>query len=648
MKWYTLDFETKSRVDLIQQGLDNYVSCPEFDAIVCVVKDRQTQERFTASAYGDTELTIYDLLYPLLADPSAQFIAHNALFEYAVCCILAKRWGLEQPTLSRFHCSSLSGAAVGLPAGLDKVAHAVLGARKVASGKVLITLFTMPDKKTGEFNTNETHPEQWAEFLYYAEVDVDLADEVYDALPAVSPETRTYWLATARMNLRGFLLDLNVVDMVLEDVEMIKADAAAVTKAVTKGLVSKPTERKKLLNFLNERGFSGKSLTSDIVMGWIRDTNTPEDIIDLLWARLSASKSTFGKYAAFRRYASPDWRSRHSFWANGTHTGRLAGKGVQPQNITYDKQGKFPSAPELLAMYLEDSWPEEWDRTEALVAMTRAVIMADEGHVLYDVDYSAIEARIQVWLANVTWALRKYAKNEDLYKPMAAIIFGIKVEDVTKPQRNGYGKVTVLGCGYGMGYAKFAKQYNKTEAEAKRCVYAYRNTYSQVQDYWGLLESAFKACLILNRATKCQAPKAADGTIAPVIRFRPDSIGGVPYVVCTPPGGREIWYRNPKAGQDGDLSYERITNKTTFRMKLWGGILLENICQNIAGVIISRAMINVEMRGAPPVLQVHDQLTCEVKPTVDVQVLDEAMVDIKGFPGLPLSVESDLIERFGK
>lgn len=648
MKWYTLDFETKSRVDLIQQGLDNYAACPDFDAIVCVVKDRQTRERFTASAYGDTELTIHGLLYPLLAAPAVQFIAHNALFEYTVCCVLAERWGLPAPALSRFHCSSLSGAAVGLPAGLDKVAHAVLGQQKVASGKALITLFTKPDKKTGEFNTPDMYPEQWAEFLYYAEVDVDLADELYDALPPISAETRVYWLATARMNLRGFLLDLNVVDMVLEDVEMIKADAAAVTKSITKGLVSKPTERKKLLEFLNSRGFQGASLTSDIVMGWIHDPDTPEDIIELLWARLSASKSTFGKYAAFRRYASDDWRSRHSFWANGTHTGRLAGKGVQPQNITYDKTGIFPSAVKILSMYLAGTWPDEWDKTEALVAMTRAVIMAKEGHVLYDVDYSAIEARIQVWLANVTWALRKYARNEDLYKPMAAIIFGIKVEDVTKPQRNGYGKVTVLGCGYGMGPAKFSKQYGKTEGEAKRCVYSYRNTYTQVQEYWSLLETAFKACLILGKPTKCQAPKAADGTVAPVVRFRKEIIGGTPYVVCTPPGNREIWYRNPKADTNGGLSYERITNKSTFRMKLWGGILFENICQNIAGVIISRAMINIAAIGASPVLQVHDQLTCEVRPTVDVAALDRAMVDIPGFPGLPLAVESELIERFGK
>lgn len=656
MKWWSLDFETKSRRDLINEGLDNYVQCPDFDLIVVAARDILSGERFTASAYGDTAQTPYDVLAPILNDPTAQIIAHNAMFEYVVSCVMAKRWGLPTPALSRFHCSSLAGSVVGLPATLGRVAPAVLGRNKVESGKYLINLFSCPNKH-GEFNLPEEYPEQWAEYLYYCEVDCDLSAELYYALPPITPETRRYWLATARMNLRGFLLDLEVINKVNRDVEFIKADAAAVTRAITKGLVSKPTERKKLLDFLNSRGYAGESLTSNVVMRWIRDPATDPDIVELLWARLTASKSTFGKYAAFVRYASADRRSRHSFWAAGTHTGRLAGKGVQPQNITYDKSGKLPKADVLLRDYMADAWPEEWDssaRGDALLAMTRAVIMARPGYVFYVVDYASIEARIQVWLAGIPWALRKYRNGDDLYKPMAAIIFGKKVEDVTKAERNAYGKVTVLGCGYGMGPTKFSTQYGKTPEESKRCVYAFRNTYSEIPLYWGMLEAAFKACLTLNRPTKVQAN--APG--APVVRFRPDSIAGVPYVVCTPPGRRDIWYRKPEIAPDGQLSYERVTFKGTFRVKIWGGILLENTCQNIAGVIISRGMCRVEERRAYPVLQVHDELVCEIPEVIDMEVearrkeLDTLMVEIDGynqdFPGLPLAVESHLTERFSK
>ncbi len=465
-----------------------------------------------------------------------------------------------------------------------------------------------------------------------------------------------------RLNLRGFLLDLEAIDKVLEDIDFIKEDARAVTKAITGGLVNKPTERKKLLAFLNSRGLAGQTLGSEQVMKWIRDPATDEDIVELLWARLSASKSTFGKNAAFTRYASPDGRSRHSFWAAGTHTGRLAGKGVQPQNITYDKEGKYDKADDLLSSYMLDMWPQHWDsstRGEALLAMTRAMIMAPTARTFYIVDYASIEARILVWLANIRWAVRKYEKGEDLYKPMAAIIFGKKVEDVTKEERNKYGKVTVLGCGFGLGPAKFAKQYDKTLDEAKRCVYSYRNTYSEVRDYWTLVESAFKGCVMLGKATKAQAPKAADGTVAPIVRFRPASIAGVPYVVCTPPGGREIWYRDPKITPDGELSYERVTFKGTFRNKTWGGSLVENICQNIAGVIISRGMTKIEQHLAYPVMQIHDELVCEVKPPKDelatkrmLKELDKVMVGIdhyeRDFKGLPLAVESRLARRFSK
>lgn len=96
-RWYSLDFETKSKVDLLNEGLDNYVRCPEFDVIVIAARNIATGERQTASAYGDTPLTVYDVLAPILQDPTAQIIAHNAMFEYVVCCVMAERWGIPKP-----------------------------------------------------------------------------------------------------------------------------------------------------------------------------------------------------------------------------------------------------------------------------------------------------------------------------------------------------------------------------------------------------------------------------------------------------------------------------------------------------------------------------------------------------------------------
>lgn len=638
---YFLDFETRSRLDLPKEGLDNYVNCPDFDAIVVALSGPGGRVRLGTNADDDLP-SVRQLLEPVLASPSSTFVAHNAGFEYAVCCKLAERWGLPQPALSRFYCTSAMGVSVGLPAGLDKLANTLLQDAKVESGKALMKLFCAPNKR-GVFNNPKDFREDWATFLAYARKDVQLTRQLWKVLPKLRPLDRRYWLSVTRMNFKGFAVDMDTVRLVLNDIELIKADAVAVTKAVTKGLVSKPTERKKLLTWLNDRGYAGESLTSETVTGWLRDDSTPEDIKDLLWARLSASKSTFGKYAAFERYVSADGRSRHGFVVPGTHTGRLAGKGVQPQNIAYDKDGRYPKATEMLELYRKNQWPKEWDRTEALVAMTRAVIRAPKGKKFYVVDYASIEARISAWLANVAWALAAYRKGEDLYKPMAAIIFGIRVDEVTKEQRNRYGKVTVLGGQYGMGIAKFSKQYNLPEHEAKRCVYAYRNTYSQIKTYWSILEEAFRACLLLKKSTKAQA----DG--GPAVRFRYTYLCEVPYVVCTPPGGREIWYRNPKIDTNtGDLSYERITAKSKFRNKLWGGILLENICQNIAGVIISHGTLNAERRGLVPALQIHDELVGEINEGTDTIKFDKAMVEIESFSGLPIAVESHVCERFGK
>lgn len=783
---YVLDFETRSRVDLIAQGLDNYVACPDFKVLLAVLKCRDTDERVTASGYGDVSLTIRDALEPVLLNPKARIIAHNAMFEYVVCCQLARDWGIPEPKLQRFHCTAFRGSVFGMPSGLDLLATLWLGEGKLAQGLDLIRLFSIP-QKDGDWRYPEDEPVQWAKFRYYCERDVELTDALWDAYPRLSDEQerelRQYWLLTSHMNLRGFRIDRAVVQSVLKDIELIKSDAVAITESVTKGFVRKPTERKAFMQWLISEGIPASSLTSDRVMEWIRDPGTQDDIKRLLWARLDASKSTFGKYIAFNRFVSADGRIRHSFKPAGAHTLRLSGVGVQPQNIAYDKEGEFPSAPKMLKAYVEHDWPDDWNRAKALIAMTRAVIMAERDKTFYIVDYASIEARLQVWLANIEWAIRAYERQEDLYKPMAATIFAKTVEEVTKAERNQYGKVTVLGAGYGMGPTKFSAQNNLPVHIAKTCIYAYRNRYAPVKLLWSVLEDAMRACIIYKKPAVAQMEPNAHGRVAPRVRFEYVELAGAPYVKCTPPGGRPLWYRKPRLGEDGRIHHEKVTKNATFETSIWGGTILENCiaggtpvltdsgwkaielvltndkvwdgiswvshtgllskgwqrvisaygaamtpdhkvltnagwapaksekydranvrlpdgysapfctptsrqsgpehtretvlapvydlrdcgpnhrftiwagsapllvhncCQNMAGAIISQGAANLAAIGVEAVMQIHDELVCEIDDDIDMAELDACMTSVTGFEGLPIDVESRLSKRFGK
>ncbi len=633
MQWVALDVETKSRVSLKRQGLDNYVRCPDFACIVAATVSLSTGE----IQVSDDEKSIRAHLEPLIKSSTTQFIAHNALFEYVVVRALAQRWGIDPPALSRFHCTAAMGGAMGLPNRLGSLAALMLGDTKLEQGKDLINIFSIPDKK-GLFGTRDTHPEEWAIFVEYCIKDARLCAQIWELLPKLTSDTRRYWLSVARMNLRGFTLDLPIIQRVLGDIDMIKADANATTKALTGDAVQKTTQGKKLLEWLSHKGYLSNTINAEQVEAWLQEPDIPDDVRDILLARMKASKSTFGKYAAFKRYASPDGRNRHGYWFYGAHTGRLSGKGSQPQNVAYDKKGLFEESPsQILHLYRNDLLPEDYDKSEALVAMTRAVIMARPGWRFYIVDYASIEARIVVWLADQLDALSLYRQGKDLYIPMTARILGIPVELVTKQQRNKFGKPTVLGGGFGLGVDTFAKKNNLSREHASACIKAYRQANPKVVEYWGKLEAQFKHCLRTGRPTK-----------AGKVRFRYVTIGVVNFVVCRPPGGRDIWYRNPSIDKRGDLHFERTGVSGTYETKLWGAAILENVAQNIAGFVLTWGMFNVEEMGALPCLQIHDELVCEVLPGTNPSVLDSGMLAVPGVDGLPLAVESKIEERYGK
>jgi DNA polymerase len=644
LRYFGLDFETRSGVDLKARGLDNYVRCPYFDVTVMAVQENANG---AGIQWADNPDSIKALLYPLLVDPSIQFICHNALFEYLVCCKMAERWGLPAPALSRFWCSSALGQSYGFGASLEGLASALLGAHKLASGLDLIHTFGIL-QADGHFKTKHDEPEKWAEYVSYCCLDVSLTLRCWNALPAYNPEIRRYWLSIARMNLRGFPLDLVAIHRILKDVDIIKADAAEVTEAITSGFVKKPTQAEKLKEWLKTRGYETESIATPIVEKWLRDPTMPDDVRKVLQARLKSCKSTYGKYLAFAMYASEqDGRNRHGFWYPGTLTGRCAGKGSQPQNMTYDKKKELKeSAAELVEHYLAGTLPVYIDKDKSflLVNMIRGVIQAPKNRTLYDADYAAIEARIQVWLVDDKEKLAQYFRGEDLYKPMAAFVLSKTVELITKDERNNIGKPCVLGCGYGMGAAKFSVKYEVPFDIAQKCITAYRRRYPKVVEYWDKLEGAFIACMTYRKPSR-----------AGKVYFRPDVLGGKKYVVCVPPGGREIWYCDPgRRSHFGEvkLTYWRHSHNGGFYSALWGGTILENVCQNIAGYIISHGQFNVELLGVVPILQTHDQLTCEMPDNVDTDklgpLLDKAMVAVPGLPGLPLDVESEFIRRFGK
>lgn len=119
----------------------------------------------------------------------------------------------------------------------------------------------------------------------------------------------------------------------------------------------------------------------------------------------------------------------------------------------------------------------------------KAAIEAPPGHVIIEADSAQIEARVLAWMAEQEDVVQAFREKKDVYKKMAAAIYGVREEDVTKDQRQ-VGKTVVLGAGYGVGHIKlqaFLKMQagvEVSEAEAKRIVGVYRETNNQITKFW--------------------------------------------------------------------------------------------------------------------------------------------------------------------
>ena len=171
-----------------------------------------------------------------------------------------------------------------------------------------------------------------------------------------------------------------------------------------------------------------------------------------------------------------------------------------------------------------------------------------------------------------------FRSGRDAYKDMAARLFKIPYDQVSKDQRN-YAKPIVLGCGYMLGakgMIAYAKGYGveMTEAEAQAAVAAYRDGYPEVVQFWRLLDAAARRA-IENPGRRSTRP------VAFASRSRVTSC------CCALPSERKLAYYKPEINPDGrygpEITYMgRDYGNTWDRIGTHPGKICENIIQAVA------------------------------------------------------------------
>jgi DNA polymerase I-like protein with 3'-5' exonuclease and polymerase domains len=203
------------------------------------------------------------------------------------------------------------------------------------------------------------------------------------------------------------------------------------------------------------------------------------------------------------------------------------------------------------------------------------------------------------------------------------------------------GPIIVHNCGYGMGDKKFRAQLKTfgvdiPETEAIRIIKAYRTTYTSIPKLWSNAQSALQTVF---------EKKAYNLGREGVVFFNYNEKGfQLP---------NDLWQKYDGLEQiqspDGRTQYEYKTRKGM--VKIYGGKVIENLCQALARCIIAEQMVQISKRYRV-VLTVHDAIVSVVRE----EEVDEARAYIETCmrtapawaKGLPLNCESGVGESYGE
>ena len=270
-------------------------------------------------------------------------------------------------------------------------------------------------------------------------------------------------------------------------------------------------------------------------------------------------------------------------------------------------------------------------------------MLAPKGYRLIDSDSSQIEARTLAWLAGQNDLVVAFDNGEDVYKIMAAEIYNKAEEDINHAERF-VGKTTILGCGYGMGAAKFKKQLKTfgvdiSEDEAQGIIDTYRKHYLAIPRLWR------EAGSILDTIIDNKTKKFGRNDLLVV-----EGEKGIRL-----PNGLYLRYPNLRKQNNDDgkseYVYDTKKGKTTVPNRIYGGKVVENVCQALARIIIGEQMLLIAKKYKV-VMTVHDAIGCVV-PEGDVDVaLENIQMFMRVRPNwaleLPLNCEAGAGKSYGE
>lgn len=750
MRRLHLDFETRSLIDLPVSGLYFYARSLTTGIWMFAYRFGETgpvQRWWRDQPIPDEVIT------HVLA--GGTIVAHNAGFERIIWNEVLRREypALPEMQIAQMDCTMARCLAVGLPGDLERAAKVVNApVQKNMTGSATMKKMSKPrnvsyssaeaaaaytasarltilndglDSSTYMIGDRYDHTlrlDWWYDVMLRATQDAYCADDVEAetgvdlVVPHLSDSERDLWRLNEKINDRGIPFDVELIRKVRGTVDLAMSLANRRMWTITGGAVKKVTEHAKLKGWLNARKIEctsvGKGVTEELLAAASADPLATE-AIEL---HNAASKGSTAKMKKAQSVMNADHRIRGVFRYHGAGPGRFTAHVWQAHNLVrVDEEAELPTVREIIKI-LDRFEPDVASSVVELAygrslhwmsKMGRPIITARPGRMFRGGDLSNIEGRLNAWLAGETWKLEAFeafdrGEGADLYKVTAANLLNKSVGDITKLERQAYGKVPELASGYQgsvgayvkMGIATGVRPEDIADVAAavtdpvvwSATMKTYRprnsvgleqsvwtglkvvvNAWRQknpaiVQSWWDRQEAAIDAVADPGRITEACGGKVrylsshgflwtmlvsgrciayASPSIVRVeyIREKKEMVNGVEVLI------EEVAYKNAVQvwGIDG-------TTKQWAPYTLYGGIQCENDDQGLARDVCFDAAKDLDRMGYNLVFHCHDELLSEDDPNFGSRDEMKAVLSTPRSyaPGLPLAAAAWEDRRYVK
>jgi DNA polymerase I-like protein with 3'-5' exonuclease and polymerase domains len=606
MDLITIDFETFYSQDfsLSKMTTEAYVRDPRFEVIGVSVKVNNGRTEWASGTHE--QLKNY---FSGFAWEDSMVLAHNTMFDGA---ILSWLFDIHPRVWADTLCISraVHGVEVGgsLKALAERYQIGVKGTEVLdAKGKRRVDFTDEELDKYGDYCIN----------------DVELTYKLFGIMGKKFPrqELRVIDL-TLRMFIEPMLdLDLGLLEQHLEDTKDIKDKLLLDAGVDKKDLMSNP----KFAELLKGVGVIPPMKTSP--------TTGKETYA---FAKSDEAFKALLEHEDVRVQALVNARLGNKSTLEETRTQRfidISKRGLLPVPVRYyaAHTGRWGGADKINLQNLPSRGPNGKKLKKSMIA--------PDGYVLIDCDSSQIEARVLAWLAGQGDLTEAFRVGDDVYKKMAMSIYGVnREEDVTKDQRF-VGKTTILGAGYGMGAVRFKEQlqsfgFDMDLDEARRVISVYREANFKITTLWR--DAGY---MLENMARGDSVQFGLDGVVA---------VDATKKAIMLPSG---LFMRYDElAGEQGERGVEYTYKVRRGRNRIYGGKVIENVCQAVARCIIGEQMLKIAKRYRV-VLTVHDSVVCCVPEEEVVEAQEYIESCMRWTPhwaaGMPVNCESGIGKSYG-